>query len=46
MAALSGGFGGLIEAAAGSDGDGDFLPLEGLELAFFEGVPFLLVSLD
>lgn len=47
MAALGRGFGGVVvKAAAGSDGDGDFFPLGGFELATFEGVPLLLVRTD
>lgn len=46
MTALGGGFGGDIIAAAGGNGDGNFLPLAGFELAFFERVPFFLVGLD
>lgn len=33
-------------AATGGDGDGDFLPLVGLQLASFERVPFVLVGVD
>lgn len=46
VAALSGGLGGLVETAEGGDGDGDFLPLRGLELAALERVPLLLVCPD
>ena len=46
VAALGGGFGGLVVVASGGDGDGDFLPLGSFELAALEGVPFFLVSLD
>lgn len=49
VAALDGGFSGVMGefvAAAGSDGEGNLVPLIGFELAAFEGVPFLLVSLD
>lgn len=46
VAALGGGFGGLVVAAAGGDSDGNFFPLGGFELASFEGVPFFLVGLD
>lgn len=46
VAALSGGLGELVEAAASGDGYGDLLPLAGLELAAIEGVPLLLVGLD
>ena len=45
VAALGGGFGGLVVVASGGDGDGDFLPLGSFELAALEGVPFFLVSL-
>lgn len=46
VAALDGGFGGFVVAAAGGDGDGDFFPLVGLELTALEEVPFFLVGLD
>ncbi|VFR00613.1 unnamed protein product [Cuscuta campestris] len=46
VAALRGGFGELVEAAAGRDGDGHLLPLVGLERAAIQRVPFLSVSLD
>ena len=44
VAALGGGFRGLVEIAAGGDGNGDFFPLGSFELAALEGVPFFLVS--
>lgn len=46
MTALGGGFGGNIVATAGGNGDGNFLPLAGFELALFKGVPLFLVGLD
>lgn len=46
VAALSGGLGKLVEAAACGDGNSHLLPLAGLELAAIEGVPLLLVRLD
>lgn len=46
VAALDGGLGGVVVAAAGGDSDGDLLPLGGLERAPLEGVPSLLVGLD
>lgn len=46
MAALGGGFGGNIIAAAGGDGGRNVLPLVGFKLAFLERIPFFLVSLD
>lgn len=46
MAALSGGFGGLIVATTSGHGDGNFLPLISLQLALLEGVPFFLVGLN
>lgn len=46
VAALGGGPGRVIVAAASSDGDGDLLPLAELERSALEGVPFLLVGSD
>lgn len=46
VAALDGGLGGVVVAAACGDGHGDLLPLAGLERAPLVCVPFFLVGFD